>query len=884
MYKRSSIVLAFMFLLLFSASSQAQEILLRKDNISSEVFLRIPPDQVTDVQQVGLSIVVTFAQPMRTPFSQQLNDTFIVSVNGQGTKLTVTFYNAADFAAVRVADGVRIIATRQRELDSVLVSYNLASPMLRKDNLRADDAMLDTKLRQYDILMQNGNYYQAAVDMETILATTKNVYYEQEAMFRLGSAQKALGPTDPVSYLEAASTFETFINTFPDNNKVQQARQLAAEASELGGSMFEAAVMYRAVYDNSTDAETKRTTLLKIAEIYDGLGQYDQTISSYEEYLANFQTDQDRIKTTLGRLYISRVREDDAYNMYSQVPMATLTQMLTANEVFALAKIFANKGDMTKAMSFYDYSANQEIADAPAAVWAMAEIYKAQGNVAEYQKALKRLMDNFPATQVGLEALIADAEQNYNTQTAAAWRVILDPIYNIEDTEGLVPRAEMVQIRALQAVNDVFPLVEKIDAYIEKYPEPASNARLLKIKEDVLFGKVQEYMLAGAEADNEALALIRQLLEQFPESPRVTMLTQYIDDIFYNRVLALFNAGDIEGTIATIEAHMIEAQMLSSPTLLAKRWEDLWEEAKFRYIQDNLETLPTLYIRTLAQEYLAYFPKGKYAKEATALLMGNFQKPYNDAYAAGNDAAVVRLYEANQAWLAQWPDQAMVNDNKLTVAKSLNRLGLQDQAIAMYKTITPTMTVDYAELGYRLCQDVFFDVNRLSAEQFSTVVVEAERCSRPDYTLTLINKYTANMPAALSAKYRAAKNITDDRRREAVLTEIYDLVKNTPANQFAGYEEVYLDMGLLAYQKNDFQGALIPLQTYVDTVAVENVAKRAEALYYIGKSLINMNERERGLTYFQQVVEMPDSIYKNMANNELEDEAWRNNNQNQQNP
>jgi TolA-binding protein len=903
-------------ILLFCLSVQAfaQELLIRKDSFSTEVFLKIPPEQIADIQQAGSAVTVTFNRQMRTPFSQAMNDPFVISIQGQGNSFTITFQNAADFAAVRTTDGVRFIATRPMELDSVLLSYNLEAPILRKQNYATDDPALDAQLREFDTMMQNRQFYMAVNAMNNILATTDNLYYQQEALYRLGTAQMALGPTDIVSYLDAASTYDSFVERYPDNNKVAQARQLAAEAKELGGTMFEAANSYRAVYDNATDAETKRVTLLKIAEIYNGLEQFDNTIAAYEEYLDNFKADQNRIRALLGSLYINRTREDDAYRMFSQVPIDTLKETLSNAEIFALAKIFQSVNDLDKATTLFDYIGTQSIEEAPEALWHLADIYKTREQTENHLRTLKRLMDNFPDTTYGLDALIAHAELTYADQSATDWRAILDPVYQIEDTEGLVPRAEIIQIKALQAVNDVFPLVSKIDEYIATYPEEGINNILLKMKEDALYNKAMEYL--QGDNDNDALTLFRQVVAQFPESPRIVEITQHIDDILYNGALALFNNKDYAGTQAAVDSRMqnepphanpvslvavrwpklkdeakyqhakalydaanyegaiaaIEDNM-QNPERLEERWPELWEDAKFAYM--NTGNLPEWKLRYKAQEYLAYLPNGRYVNEVMPMLVQNFQIPFNTAFSAGDYASVVRLFDENIGWLERWPDQTLANRAKIMVTKALMQMGLRDQAVAMYTKITPTMTSEYAELGYTLCQkNVLYDINKLTVEQFTAVVSEAERCGDAAYTVSLVDKYTVDSQAALSTKYRLAKNISDDRRREQVLADIYSQINSDSSKQFEGYEEVYLDMGLLAYKKNDFAGSLMPLQKYVDTSS-DSGDKKAEALYYLGKSLMSMNERDRGLAYFRQIVAMPDTIYKNMANNELEDDAWR---------
>jgi TolA-binding protein len=52
--------------------------------------------------------------------------------------------------------------------------------------------------------------------------------------------------------------------------------------------------------------------------------------------------------------------------------------------------------------------------------------------------------------------------------------------------------------------------------------------------------------------------------------------------------------------------------------------------------------------------------------------------------------------------------------------------------------------------------------------------------------------------------------------------------------------------------------------------------KQSEGLYYLGKSLTMLNQADMAAQYYQRLVsDMPDSVFKSMAQSELEDAAWR---------
>lgn len=865
------ILLISAFCAVFSAPElSAQEIFVRKDSFSTEVFLRIAPEAISLVDRDGNSaVVVSFVQPMKAPFSQKVDDEFVDSVEGSGTRLRVVFKPTADFAVFNDVQGLKFIATRARELDEVLLSYGIAAPMLKKEDLSTDDPVIEAQLRQAEAYIKNRQFNSAANIYNVIIATTKSAYYKPEATYHLGKLYMQMGEYDPAYYYDAVSIFDGFIFDYPDNNRILQVKNLTAEAKRKGNMMTDAADAYKEVYEDAQDAETRRLALEEMAGIYVQIGQFDNAIAAYEEYLKNFQEGADRVRAEVGKLYVTQGYTDKAYDLFAQVPVNVLMERTTSDEALKLAKIFDSKGDSDKAEQIYTKLTEGNYLETQEAMSLLAQLYKNKGDMDSYTAALNAIAEKDPYSELGKEALVEYAEVHYAEKSADDWKLFLAPVYDTEDLFDLLPRSEIVQIKAMYKDGDTFRLVAKINDYLRDYPDSEHNSWLLVVKEEVLYDKAVEYQ--QNKNYYPALDIYNQLLSEFPESVRVPAMRQAVDDIYYDMAKELFEGGKYAESTKAVEARMIQQPGLSS------RWELLWEDSVYNYIINNVGAVSPQKIRFKSREYLTNMPKGRYVNEIRGVLEQNFTDPYNAAAEAGDSAQVIKLYEENRSWLESWHNQAYANVAKLNVTKALMDLELRRQAVEMFRSMTPMMMSRYAELGYGLCQkDVIYDINRLNQADFLKVVGEAERCRELDYTMDLIGKYTADKKTALKAQYDLAKNISDDRKREAVLNNTYEQLLESQDNRFDGYEEVYLDMGLLSYRKNDYAGALIPLQNYAD-IAPNTSEKKAEALYYIGKSLLAMNERERGFDYFRRVVALPPSIYRNMAQSELEDDAWRNN-------
>jgi tetratricopeptide (TPR) repeat protein len=410
-----------------------------------------------------------------------------------------------------------------------------------------------------------------------------------------------------------------------------------------------------------------------------------------------------------------------------------------------------------------------------------------------------------------------------------------------------------------------------IDEYLAIYSESPEVPFLQNIKKETL------YELAVEAQENRnyftALQLYNQILVEFPDTHRRDTIIFSMDDIYYDQIMAIYNDGRFGEVVRAVENRIIE-----NPPVF-DRWLTLWEDAMFYNIAVNVGVLSPRATRIRSRVYLSELPRGRYVDDVKTMLVEAFNTPYTEAYKSGNYAEVISLYEENRGWLASWPDQLLNANAKVIAASSLLQMGMKAKAAELFRTIPPIIAPEYAILGYSLCErNITYDINRLSPEDFMRAMEHAQACGDPQYQLALMNRYTKDRKFALKAQFDLSKNISDDNLREVILRDIHSqLVSNPAGTQFDGYEEVFFDVGMLAYRKNDFRGAIIPLNRYVSLIQA-NTNKKSEALFYLAKSLAAVNEWDNAAQYFQQIVDtMPDSIFKSMARGELEDNRWRQN-------
>jgi tetratricopeptide (TPR) repeat protein len=299
----------------------------------------------------------------------------------------------------------------------------------------------------------------------------------------------------------------------------------------------------------------------------------------------------------------------------------------------------------------------------------------------------------------------------------------------------------------------------------------------------------------------------------------------------------------------------------------------------YNHIASNVGVLSPRAIRIRAREFLIELPRSRFVPEVKSMLISAFETPYQEAYNDGNFAEVITMFDENRAWLDTWPDQILNSNAKVTAAGALMEMGMRDRAIELFRTIPPMIAPQYAILGYSLCErNITYDINRLSPDDFTRAMNNAISCENPQLTLQLAMRYTRDRRASLAVQYNIAKILTDDTLKEATLRDIHgQLMANPSATQFDGFEEVFFDVGMLSFRRNDFRGALIPLQRYIDLTQT-TTPNRAEAMFSLAQSLNDLGERDSAMQMFQQIVDtMPNSIFRSMANSEVEDNNWRQN-------
>lgn len=865
--------LSILMFFVFVESSFAQELYIRNDKYYTELYLKVDTSQIRSVSKNKDSVDIYFMKNFKAPFSNTFEDKFLSSVAAKNNVFTVFLKPNSEFTVVNDEKGIKIVATTQKTNSDILSSYGISNPMLSVDG--NEDAVQEEALNRADALIANKQFADGARELNNIIKNSKNDFYRQEAFYKLGQTYLLMAQYDENYYVDAYRTFDDFINLYPNNFRAADAMMKSAEAKEKSNQLFEAVFTYEKIYDTVADVETKRYALNKMAEIYVTVGQLEKAVDIYKEYLKKFRTGKDEINANIGMIYYDLREFDLAYEYFSLLDLDKIINdpKTDVERLYAIAKNMELKKQYDKALKLFNviYEKYPDSDKSNDAIFSSAAILEKTGREKESDQLLLKLKELFPDRISGQQATIEYARKYLNTKPYAYWQEFFKDLLSRPDDYGFHEQAKYMLLDAMYRENNIDGIINGVAAYLNEYPESQHKDRLNKIREEFMFQKASSTFTDGNFGDAESQLNI--LLSEYPETPHISNTSSMLLDIKFDKVKKKYAAGNYAGVIEDAESHI--AQNPNSKEL--DRWFLLLDDAMYRDLSIIYSSQDWPASRVTARQYITSFPKGRHIDTVVEILEKSFLTPLEASYKKNDYQDVIKLYDANKSWVENQKNKAFKDRVATITALSVYKLGSPVKARQFYESITPNNSVDYSILGLVLGDKTkTFDVNAFDEKTLRYVVGEVEQLD-VDSAITLLKQYNKDQKLATSIEYAIAKNTPQDAKRQEILMDVYDTITNNPAAKFDGSTDVYLDIGLIHYRKNDYKNAVIPLKEYLDNYK-EKDDKRAEALYYMGKSFIGLNDVQRGFLYYNEIIEtIPSSIYAGIAKSELDEDLWKQN-------
>lgn len=860
------------FALLIAFAAGAQDIYLKKNRFFTELVIAGAAENIKDVKKGERTITLSFAKNLSAGFSGRLDDRFISKITVKGENLILDFAPDTDFTFMTEGVDAKVVASRKRKADDIKLGYGIEDAIIRKGSGIVENAEADRQLGIADELVAKGANEQAAVVLEGLLASDINAYYKQETLFRLGNAYYGMGGGSYKNYITASQIFDDFTNLYPDSYLFRDALVRSADAKEKADMYYEAIFAHEKIIRLVQNENIQKNSYKKIADIYQTLGQTDRAIEARENYLKRFKDDRDPQTAVIGQLYYNKGDVDTAFRYFQGLTGRKIDySKFTPESLYAMGEVFDRRGRTEEALNafrrVYGYYPSYEKSDM--AMYRSAQMYEKLGNKKQADTQLLDTVKKYPKEPGGLLASIRYANSHIGEKNTQEWEKFLASALASKDFE-ILEQADIVIIKSLFHEKAYDKTLERIDRFGRRSYSSPLMTTAYEIKQRI---RLQQAKQAYDETRfDQAQEYVNTLLKEFPDSPFRREAKTIGQAVSYGRTEARYNNGDFKGVIDFTEQFLTDETEVIEPA----KWNRLLDNAYFGMVKKDFDAARVPQALVNAKQYIAQFGReGAHIKDITGMAERLTLTMIRRRFEGNRFLDVIQTYSENQQIIDSSAQEPFKDNVKAYAAFSLYKMSMPDKAGELLATVGKTKTPVYWLTSLLLGNgEINFQVNSIDPETLIFLADEAEK-KNTDTAVKLLDEYSRDPKLAAQQKFKISKNISDDAKREQLLVRIYQDVNSNPKKRFAGYEEVSLDMGILYYKKNSFRPAVDALGAFLKNYTPRD-EKRAEGLYYMGKSYIKLKDNDNAVKNYMELLEsVPNSVYASAARSELEEIQWR---------
>jgi len=847
-------------------------IYVRNNGHFSEFILSGMADSIVSVSEGESTMMVELVNPLSADTSGRLNDPFIKSVSIDGRMLTVKFYPDTDYTLTRREGDILITAAKAKKSEDIQLGYGIEQPLIKGTDRILEDKDSEEIVGLIDEAIAAEEYDQALTMTENFLNSGVEGFYRQEGLFRMGMIYFKLGEYSDDNYVFAGQIFDDFIKQYPDSFRKKDALVKSAEAKEQAMLFNEAVFAYNTVIKSLRDRDIRKMAYERIADIYARSGQFRKAIEAHEDVIRNFKETYTQQKAKIGMLHAKRKDYDLAYKTFLTVlDNRKEIGLLGPEELFTFADVFERRGKYETAREGYEkvYSLYPSYEKADIAMYHSARMFEKEERDQAADARLDICRQVYKTEKGGQLCLVMYARRHVDEKMPKEWESVLETALTSRDLD-IRSEAELVLIRAYFSQNQYEDADRRVDEFIRKNFTSEHLPEVYRIRQQITLTKARDaYNKSRYE---EAQQLIEDMLSVFPDSEYKREATEILQDIRFGWIKDKFYEGRYKETVDDLQKFLIENTDLINPD----KWMDMLAEAKYAYAKELFEGQEFLNSIIVASEYRASFPDGKYGEDAENIQTESISKLLDEYYQNKEFIKIISLYEQNIDVSRNGGDQPFRDKVKSYTAFSLYKMGIADESSRMLDSVEDKVNPYYlmtsimlGRMTEQINPDIFTD------DMIDFLVQELEE-KKPDYIVEMLKNYNNNKTYASKLIYSISKGVFDDLKREQILFDLYNRLDKDETTRFDGYAEVYLDTGIAYYKRNNFDNAVTALEKF-KLVHRPRDEKRAEGLYYLGKTYIKMeNSSEEAVNAYMELLEsVPDSVYASAARSELEEIEWR---------
>jgi TolA-binding protein len=828
------------------------------------VLIKVPDNYIKDYKVNGNEAKIMFNKQFQInigSYNKKVITEFIKKDNTITIKTNpwASMYIAKENGQLRI-----VIANTPKTPTSVNIST--APPVSVEDQTYRNPEsekilnIIKSKLREKDF---------AAIPPLTDQLIQKNPFdkYAEEALFYSGVSYMELGKEPgkeaDKALFNASAVFDDFIKKFPGSRLLPEAMLKSAEIKEKLGFKNEAVFVYQEILKTIKDDKYTDIAYTKLGQLYDELGQTDKALTYFTDYLKKNKPDNSPIYGYVGAICAKKGDFAGAEYYFSKFKPKKIDEV-PPEILFWMAEINRRKENLDTALTYYttlyNKFPNYEKTDLAMYYAGTILITKDKKNLGI--PLLKDTKLKFSDKKGGVLSAVKVAELTLNSNDADFWSIYLsDAINNIFDQKAALEASKLL-IKAYMNEKKYNKALNLITSLEQRYPASSDIKEIMPVKEDIYYNMILNYI--SSNNLKEAEDLTNKFLSEFSGSKKLNDILSIQEEIKYLQAKNLSDTKKYQEALKSIESYLSGHKQLYHKD----KWQSLWETTLYNYTM-TLKNDPAKF-NVSAKNFITLFPSSSLTPQLKDLLNKNIISEFYGYINKRDYYNIVSFYQKNRNLIDSHPKKDsltaqvayalfMLGDTKnaAAIVRSVKLISNETELIKMMTGITPNR----------------FNINNYNDKDFQKIIADLSKID----TLKAFQQaimYKKNLPLAIKTAADLLEQM-DGRTRAPQLTKFVTYLDNLPDNLKKSAYRVYFLDGENNFLAKRYAAAARSYEKYL-SYAPQNDPIRADALYFLGKSYMNIKNTDLGAKYLNELIQKyPSSQYTNLAKSELEDIKWK---------
>lgn len=867
---RIKLILIVCTLLPFCSTLYAFDIVVRRNNIATELKLIVPESQIVKYSKIKNEFIINFRKPINISIDDSVKDRFIKNVIGNDRRVVISLADNTDIFHSYVDNGLLVVFSPTRKINDIKLTSEIEKQLISKIDELDKDPIAEKKLHQIDKLLESGEGAQALAEVKLLINEYVDGYYAEESFFKLGQIYMSMGKESEKYYMEAAAIFDQFTKDYPDNYRVADAMWQAAQARENAGIYYESIFGYRKVMDLIPDSETGKMSLEHIARIYNKIGQYEKSIEIYNEYLKKYKSRPPEIIGTIGLLYVKQKDFENAFRYFNEIIEKGVDYSSLQPEIlYAMAESFENKKKFLDAVDIYNkiYNIFPKSNNADMAMYRSGVLLAQEGKSQLSRRLLADCKDEYHGKRGSLLSALYIAKEDMEKFSTEYWEEFLKDVLTTDLDINLKTEANLFIIKSYFREKRFDIDLKYMADFERKYFDSPLLDQVYDIKQKIYIEQARN-VYKSAQLD-QADTIVKKLIEEFPTTKYIEEAEQILENTKFARIERVFNNGMFLETINNIEKFYVDTPKI----YFNKKWNNLLDKAYFEYITKMRNSGDIQVTLIYSRQYLIDIPAGKNVSIIRENLENLIKSEVVKMVKDKSFVKAVKFYEINKGWIDRSKNIKLRDTVEGYIAYSLYKLGETESASKIIKNINNKQEQSISMVMLLLgVTDDKFDINTLSKEELVFVVDELKDTD-PGRVLKLLEKYKKDIKLQYKLKYTVIQSFSNKRRLVEIQKFYKDIIPLSGDVKKVVFD-LFLRIGIISYDAKKYSEAVVAFDDYIK-YADKDSSGLAQAMYTKGAALLKQKKNSAAKKSFEKIVkDYPGTEYSKFAKSALGDMDW----------